>query len=165
MEIPLEKAKVFALEAHGDQSYGILPYSVHLESVASILKNYGENVQIVGYLHDVLEDTEKAYEDIEAVFGEFIAKCVSITTDEPGENRKERKRKTYDKLKKVSGELELALIVKAADRLANLQACVKSNNIKLLKMYQKEHSDFYSATYRKNLCEDIWVKISETINA
>lgn len=161
----IEKAKKFAVEAHGEQKYGNKPYVVHLEAVVNNLKNHGENAQIIGYLHDVVEDTEITYEEVKNSFGEFVADCVEIVTDEPGNSRKERKKKTYEKMAKVSGELELALTVKAADRLANIHACIKGGNTDLMEMYKGEHLTFQTSVYRKNLCEDIWRRIGEALNA
>lgn len=161
----LKKAKEFALKAHGQQLYGDKPYIVHLQAVVSHLECYGETAQIVGYLHDVVEDTEVSYNEVKELFGKFIADCVAIVTDEPGSNRGARKKKTYEKMSKVSGDLELALTVKAADRLANLQACLTDDNKKLLAMYKNEHPTFQLSVYRKNLCEDIWQKIEVSINA
>ena len=90
----------------------------------------------------MVEDTDVSIEDIKVEFGVFIADCISILTDEIGKNRQERKIKTYAKMAKVSGKLELALVVKAADRLANLTACFSDNNIHLLNMYKQEHEVF-----------------------
>ena len=161
----IEKAKKFAVDAHGEQKYGDKPYVVHLDAVVSHLKAYGENAQIVGYLHDVVEDTEISYEKVKEVFGEFIADCVGIVTDEAGQNRKERKKKTYEKMAKVIGDLELALIVKAADRLANIEACLAGGNKDLLAMYKAEHLTFQMSVYRKGLCDDIWQKLEESLGA
>lgn len=157
----LAKAKSFAITAHGDQLYGSKPYSVHLEHVVGILSKYGETAQVIGYLHDVVEDTGISVDDIKTEFGEFIADCVSILTDESGQNRKERKTKTYDKMSKVKGELELALVVKAADRLANLKASFSGNNIRLLNMYKQEHEVFKSSVKRDGLAPDLWQEIEE----
>lgn len=112
-----EKAREFAVERHGEQKYGDLPYFVHLDEVAEIASKYGDKAITVAYLHDVVEDTETELEEIENEFDSFTSKCVAVLTDEPGANRKERKAKTYDKMAKVGGELELALLVKVADRL------------------------------------------------
>lgn len=159
----LNKAKAFAMKAHGEQKYGDEPYIVHLEAVVANLESYGEKAQIIGYLHDVIEDTEVGYQDVKNVFGDLIANCVAIVTDEEGQNRKERKARTYKKMSKVTGELELALIVKAADRLANIRACVKDGNERLLSMYKGEHPVFRSSVYREGLCEDIWHDIERLI--
>ncbi|MDE1465587.1 HD domain-containing protein [Spartinivicinus poritis] len=160
----LNKAREFAIKAHGEQKYGSEPYIVHLDAVVNNLQAYDQTAQIVGYLHDVMEDTEITYEDIKENFGGFVADCVAIVTDEPDSNRKERKAKTYEKMANVTGDLELALIVKAADRLANLQACIKGGNAKLLNQYRDEQSAFKTAAYRRNKCEDIWQEIERIIN-
>jgi len=160
-----EKAREFAVERHGEQKYGDLPYFVHLDEVAEIASKYGDKAITVAYLHDVVEDTETELEEIENEFDSFTSKCVAVLTDERGANRKERKAKTYDKMAKVGGELELALLVKAADRLANLRACVAQDNTSLLSMYKNEHPTFKSSVYRSNLCETLWKEIEAIVNA
>jgi len=145
--------------------YGAHPYSVHLDAVASIAKKYGETAEAVAYLHDVVEDTEITHEEIEKQFGSLISKCVAILTDEPGQNRKERKSKTYAKMASVNVEENLALLVKAADRLANLRASVSDKNYKLVEMYKSEYPVFKSSVYRENLCEEIWQEIESIQNA
>lgn len=122
------KARDFAVKAHGDQKYGEFPYSVHLDEVASIAKQYGETAEIVAYLHDVVEDTDVTAQEIEAIFGGLVARCVQILSDEPGETRKIRKAATYLKMSAVDGEECLALLVKSADRLANMRACIRSED-------------------------------------
>lgn len=157
------KARAFAIKAHGNQKYGNRPYIYHLEAVVNILEKYSEEAKVIGYLHDVVEDTKVTLTEIEKIFGNFIAACINILSDEPGENRKERKIKTYEKMSKVTGKETLALIVKAADRLANVEECIKNKQHTLLKMYKKEHKDFYDAVYRKELCEDIWTELNTII--
>ena len=68
----IEEARKFAINAHGDQKYGELPYHVHLDAVAEIASEYGETVQIIAYLHDVAEDTSVQLQDIEREFGKFV---------------------------------------------------------------------------------------------
>lgn len=161
----IEKAREFAVAAHGNQKYGDAPYLVHLQAVAKLLIPYGEQAQVLGFLHDVVEDTSISKEEVESEFGSFIAECVAVLTDEPGSNRKERKAKTYLKMSQVGPELHLALVAKAADRLANLEACVISQNVSLLSMYKNEHTTFKSAVYRQGLCEDLWQKINLIVSA
>lgn len=160
----IKKARQFAMDAHGQQQYGKQPYIIHLEAVVNNLEGHGEYAQVVGYLHDVIEDTQVTYQDVKNTFGEYIADCVAVLTDEPGVNRKERKTKTYAKMAEVVGDLELALIVKAADRLANIQACLDGEHVELLNVYKDEHEAFYNAVYRKDLCEDIWEQILDAID-
>ncbi len=156
----VDRAREFAIEAHGDQRYGSHPYSVHLDAVAELAEEYGEEAQVVAYLHDVVEDTPVGLDAIADAFGRRIADCVAILTDAPGSDRKERKRKTYDRMARVTGDLELALVVKAADRLANMRACVADGDERLA-VYKQEHPRFQEAAYRRNLCEALWAEMTE----
>ncbi len=158
----INKAREFSILHHGDQRYGVHPYSVHLDAVASIASAYGESAEVVAYLHDVVEDTQVSTADIETIFGSLVADCVAILTDEPGENRKERKTKTYQKMAAVTGKAELALVVKAADRLANVRACIVDKNQRLLDIYKSEHKVFSQSVYRKGLCEPLWMELNES---
>lgn len=159
-----DKARAFAIERHGDQKYGEHPYSVHLDEVADIASVFGQDAITVAYLHDVVEDTHTTLDEIESEFGPLIRDYVAILTDEPGDSRKERKAKTYGKMAKVSERLKLALIVKAADRLANLKTCLAQNNQGILKMYREEHPMFYRAAYRPNLCDSLWNQMNAIVN-
>ncbi|OZG70149.1 hypothetical protein BTA51_27660 [Hahella sp. CCB-MM4] len=161
----IDKAREFAIRCHGEQQYGAFPYSVHLDQVAKYASQYGDTATVVAYLHDVVEDTDTTLDEIEMEFGSLVSKCVGILTDEPGQNRQERKRKTYEKMSKVSGELELALIVKAADRLANIRACTDHENNELLTMYESEHSIFRKAAYRSGLCEKLWQEMEALLDS
>ncbi len=160
-----QQAREFAIEHHGEQRYGSHPYAVHLDAVANIAEPFGETAVTVAYLHDVVEDTEVSLEQLEAMFGSLVARCVAILTDEPGDSRKQRKAKTYQKMSQVSGETELALVVKVCDRLANVKACVADNNDRLLKIYQQEQTVFKSSVYRNGLCDGLWHELEVALNA
>ena len=160
----IEQARAYAIQQHGNQQYGNRPYSYHLDAVAAIASDYGETATIVAYLHDVVEDTPATQEELEQQFGLFVSQCVSILTDEPGSNRKEKKAKTYAKMAAVRGDLELALIIKTADRLANINACIETNHQKKLQMYKEEHPVFKQAVYREGLCNNLWFELDAKIN-
>jgi len=152
------KARMFAEEAHKGQKYGEEPYIVHLDAVAAIVEEYGDVAQTIAYLHDTVEDTEASVEDIRKFFGDTVADSVSMLTDEPGANRKELKANTNFKLAQASGHLGMALVVKAADRLANVREGTKND------MYRKEHEDFRSAVWRFGVATEIWLEIDETLS-
>lgn len=138
----LRDAQVFVLAAHHNQKYGDQPYYVHLQDTYKVLiehKEYDYDLCMAAFLHDVLEDTDITYEYLVEVFGEKIANIVRAVTDEPGKNRKERKAKTYPKIKAFG---EQAIIIKLADRIANVRSCFATKNLDLLSMYMKEHSAF-----------------------
>lgn len=159
-----KRARNYAIKAHGDQKYDEHPYYVHLDAVAKIVRRYGAKAEVVAYLHDVVEDTSKTGKDIEKIFGELTAKCVLILSDEPGETRKARKEKTYKKMSLVRGEETLALLVKAADRLANMRTCIRTKDKTRLLMYKSEYKVFRKSAYRENLCEDIWQELEKLQN-
>ena len=159
-----QEARSFAIKAHGDQKYGERPYSYHLDAVAALAAPYGSEAETVAYLHDTAEDTATTLEEIEQHFGPRIAACVALLTDEPGTNRKERKAKTYAKLAKVHGPNELALVVKVADRLANVRACVQDRKRGLWELYQSEHQVFRQSAYRAGLCEALWTELDSLLS-
>lgn len=159
-----EQARSFALIAHGDQRYGEhRPYAYHLDQVVSHLQPFGETAMIIGYPHDVVEDTAIALPEIRAEFGDLVADCVNLLTDEPGSTRKERKTKTYAKLAMVSGSTEMALIVKAADRLANVKACIADQKSALLRVYREEHTVFRKAAFRVGQCDGLWQQLDSLL--
>jgi (p)ppGpp synthase/HD superfamily hydrolase len=158
------KAREFAVRAHGDQRYGERPYSVHLDAVAELAAPFGETAQVVGYLHDTVEDTAVTLDEVRERFGAAVAACVSLLTDAAGANRKERKAKTYARLAEVHGEAELALIVKAADRLANVRASVRDGNQGLLAMYRGEQAAFRAAAYRAGQCDALWNELEQLLD-
>lgn len=158
------RAREFAVAAHGEQRYGEQPYSVHLDAVVELLAPFGEQAQVVGYLHDVVEDTTVSLEAVRREFGDRVAACVAIVTDEPGANRRERKAKTNAKLTAVSNEDALALVVKAADRLSNLRASAGGDSDSKLGMYRREHPAFREAAYRPGLCDELWAEMDRILN-
>lgn len=157
-------ARLFAIAAHAGQKYGKHPYSFHLDQVASLVEPYGEEAVAIAYLHDIAEDTEVTIAEIESRFGSKIATCVSILTDEPGVNRRERKTKTYAKLAAVTGPNEIALLVKAADRLANVRCCIEDRMQSLLRLYKSEQAVFRASAYRPGLCDSLWTEIEALLS-
>ena len=144
----LKKALLVAEKAHQNQSYGIFPYMYHILDVISVLEEiYAKKyisriikteIIVSCALHDALEDSDLSYNDIKKVFGENIAEIVYAVTDELGRNRKERKEKTYPKIKANYK----AVIVKVCDRISNMRNA-KETNKKMFDMYVKENNDFY----------------------
>ena len=159
-------ARAFAIAAHGTQEYAGRPYVFHLDAVAKLLEPYGVEAQVIGYLHDVAEDTPTPLQRIRQTFGDRVAECVRLVTDEPGENRAARKKQTNAKLTKVQGEATLALIVKAADRLANLRTSAMSaaaGDSSKLEMYRREHPAFRAAALRPGLCDALWAEMDRVL--
>ncbi|MBS1795189.1 MAG: bifunctional (p)ppGpp synthetase/guanosine-3',5'-bis(diphosphate) 3'-pyrophosphohydrolase [Acidobacteria bacterium] len=135
------KARKMAVAAHGGQKYGDQPYEYHLAQVVAVLERFGfaadAALVAAAWLHDALEDTALTSDEIEAECGAETAELVWRVTDEDGANRRERKAKTYLKTR----ESEKAIVLKLADRIANVEAG-RAGNQGLLKMYRKEQAVF-----------------------
>lgn len=137
-----ERALLIAEQAHANQTYDIYPYMYHIRMVMYILEDlgYDEDTVIAGILHDTYEDTTLTYNKVKLAFNERIAEIVYCVTDEMGINRKERKLKTYPKIR---GNWR-AVAVKIADRIANMTHS-KQYTPDMFEMYQKEFNDFKEA--------------------
>ena len=103
-----------ALAAHGDQMYATKPYFTgHVEPVASLLAPYGEHAQMVGLLHDVVEDTDVTLDDLRARgVPEEVVEGVEGMTKRPGETKQEAALRARDTCR-------LSRLGKLADNTAN----------------------------------------------
>jgi (p)ppGpp synthase/HD superfamily hydrolase len=160
-------AREYARVAHAGQTYGDEPYTVHLEAVVAVVRPVDPSgeAEAVAYLHDALEDTAATAAELTMTFGAVVASAVLLVTDPEGENRRARKAALHARLGALDvtvPAMRLALLVKAADRLANVRACVASHPGKL-RMYRKEHTAFRPACYRPGLCDDIWAEIDSLL--
>jgi len=143
---------------------------VHLDAVAEIVRTVDPSplAATVAYLHDVVEDTEIETIEICRIFGGRVASAVWLLTDPPGyPNRKTRKAELHRTLAKLEypngGPAErLALLVKTADRLANVREAVSTASRKA-KMYRKEHRVFRASCYRDGLADPLWAELDALI--
>ena len=138
-------ALVFATESHGSQMYDIdKPYIFHLANVCQTLNRFGfsveshTHIQIAGILHDVVEDTDVKIKEVRSRFGDHVATIVNLVTDEKGNTREERHRKTYP----LIAENRDAIIVKLADRITNVEYSEFTSNLKQWKKYRREYPFF-----------------------
>lgn len=79
----LALAESIAREYHkGQKRFDGTDYITHLQGVVEILKKkgYSNEVLIVGWLHDILEDTKIGEKKLTELFGEEIFRLVNILT-------------------------------------------------------------------------------------
>ncbi|MDP2692824.1 MAG: phosphohydrolase [bacterium] len=158
------KAHAFALEAHGDQMYGKVPYSVHLTYVVMIAIKFIHNIKeelregIIQacWTHDVTEDACVTYSDINKVFGEFVAEVVYAVSNEKGKNRKERNERTLPGIAKN----RLAVFVKLCDKIANTLYS-KQDSSGMHAKYSSEFEHFKKALYIAGEYDDMWEYLEE----
>lgn len=127
----------FATEKHkGQKRIGGDDYITHPIAVCEIVKNqgYGEDYQITALFHDLLEDTDTTEEEILKYGNQEILTAVQLLT----------KKKGYDMAGYVGAikNNKIAFIVKAADRLHNLQ-CALVTSTEFKRKYILETVDWY----------------------
>jgi (p)ppGpp synthase/HD superfamily hydrolase len=141
------KALRFAHNAHQNRhaggpqkrKYTGEDYIVHPVEVAALVAEYTNDKHMIAaaVLHDVLEDTEVTFAELQAEFGADVANLVQeLTNASVGQqgNRKARKRMDLEKLAKVSAR---AQTIKCADSLSNTVS-IAENDPKFAKVYLPE---------------------------
>ncbi|MDR2267968.1 MAG: bifunctional (p)ppGpp synthetase/guanosine-3',5'-bis(diphosphate) 3'-pyrophosphohydrolase, partial [Holosporaceae bacterium] len=136
----LRKAYMFAMEAHGTQKRASgSPYFYHPAEVARLLAELRMDVPslVTGLLHDVLEDTNVTFEELEEIFGSEVAFLVDGVTKLSRVNYTSLKAHQAENFRKfllaTSNDIRV-LIVKLVDRLHNMRTI---NYITLLEKRKK----------------------------
>jgi (p)ppGpp synthase/HD superfamily hydrolase len=113
-----------ASEAHAGQvrnGSGGMPYIEHPKAVATLLAEhgFGDDVLASALLHDVVEDSETAVEDLHQRFGEPVAGLVAaLSDDESIADYRERKDEHRERIRKADGD---AFAIYGADKLTNVR--------------------------------------------
>ncbi len=124
---PLRKAYRFAIECHKGQSrVSGEPYVIHPLNVALTLAEMNMDLVCVetGLLHDVLEDTGVAAEELRKQFGDDVVRCVEGVTKLSKlkfYSREERQAESVRKMLLAMVDDVRVVIVKLADRLHNMR--------------------------------------------
>ena len=133
----VQRALIFATEKHkGQKRIGGDDYITHPLAVCQMIKEqgYGEDFQIAALFHDLLEDTNATENEILQLGNDQILTAVKLLT----------KQKGYD-MKEYVGAIKnnkIAFVVKAADRLHNLQ-CALVTDVEFKRKYIWETVDWY----------------------
>ena len=182
----LENAELFAKSKHaGKLKKSGITYSNHLENVVSRLKSLGiidEEVLCVGWLHDILEDTDTSFDELFEKFGRRIAVLtLSLTktkfvidTDDDSTLSLTKKRAIPEKQRQKEYAVKIkeseidAKLIKLCDISANLgdlkkQTISKTKKRKILKKFR-----YYLLIIEKDLVENTEypkaITLLETIN-
>lgn len=110
------------------------------------------NVHIAAVCHDLVEDTDCTLVMVHERFGYTVSWLVDCVTDEPGKNRKERKWKSYHKIRRS----RMTILIKLCDRLDNLRRCLRDPQVRFSTMYLDEDMTFRSALWDNQEWSDVW---------
>lgn len=123
----VRKAIDFTLKAHQDQfRHSGMPYAEHPFEVAKILAdlNMDGTTIAAGLLHDVVEDTSYALEDVKREFGDEVAFLVEAVTKISliqSKSRAEQQAETFRKMLISMAKDIRVIMIKFADRLHNMR--------------------------------------------
>lgn len=143
------KAYNLASEAHkGQMRLSGEPYVIHPIEVASILVDIGMDTNTIAaaLLHDVVEDSDFTYEDIEREFGTEVAELVEGVTKLGKIEFKSKEEEQADNVRKMvlamAKDIRVVLI-KLADRLHNMRT-LRFKSPEKQKEKAKEVFDIYA---------------------
>ncbi len=148
-----EAALYVAARAHHNQTRkgSEAPYLTHVVHVATILQRYGysDDVVIAGLLHDTVEDSDLTLDEVQAQFGDEVARLVAgVTQPADAATWKERRAAQVYQVD-VGGPLVAA--VKAADLLHNTRSFALDHSTYGVKMWDifaqppRDMLDYYQA--------------------
>ena len=133
----LDRAIIFAVRAHaGTERRGKgYPYIVHPLEALEIVSTMTADQELLAaaVLHDTVEDTAVTLAQLQAIFGERIAKLVADESDEVHEGLSEeeswhaRKRAAIERLSRASRD---AKMVALGDKLSNMRAIARDYAVK-----------------------------------
>ncbi len=146
--------------------------SFHSIMVGNMLKNIScdETTILIGYLHDIIEDTDYTYDYLLEKYGKEVADGVNILSeDKTVSNYMDRKLKFISKLNSVD---ENILVVELADKLQNLisdydlymkkgkdSLITEADNYNNLKWYYTELQKLFNERITDNILLDRYNKI------
>ena len=125
----VERAAVYAATQHSGQrrkGSGV-PYILHAMEAAAIVSTMTADLDVIAaaMLHDVLEDTGAAFEEITGLFGEKVAMLVRAESEDKRPDRPKsetwviRKQETLERLAEAD---ERTKMIAMGDKLSNLRS-------------------------------------------
>jgi (p)ppGpp synthase/HD superfamily hydrolase len=165
----IQNAKKFAQEKHKNQKKkdGITSYSDHLEGVVNRLKNLGitdKETLCAAWLHDIIEDIDVTFEQINERFGREIAVIVLSLTKDQNISKKDREAQYITQLKEATLQTK---IIKLCDISANLKDLANAPISKTQKNKQIKKILHYLRIIKNDISENKskYPKIQEIIDS
>ena len=161
-------AKKFAQEKHKNQKRkdGVTPFYDHLEGVVNRLKNLGvtdKETLCSAWLHDIIEDTDVTFDQINERFGREIAVIVLSLSKDKSIPKKERETQYANQLKDAPFQTK---IIKLCDISANLKDLANAPISKTQKNKQIKKILHYLRVIKNDISENKskYPKIQEIID-
>jgi (p)ppGpp synthase/HD superfamily hydrolase len=154
----VKRAMQMASYAHRNQKYGERPYVTHLADVVARVKTITQDPEIIAaaWLHDIIEDTQITYGDVEREFSKNVADMVWAVTG-VGHDRAAKMANAIEKIAKTPG----SELVKSADRLSNASASKDEKKMKLYQRYKDEHTNLSPVLGDNELAKQLVVLFSD----
>lgn len=158
-----EQSKLFAYEKHSNQKRKgkNVPYTTHLDLVNYILSTLTDKEEIlaVGWLHDVVEDTDTTLDEIFNLFGGRIGHLVDLETEKKEKDSikswRKRKESQLKELKELEEKDLEVLLITFSDKMANLMEIYQDYLIigdeiwdRFNNKNKKEHYWYYNNFYQ-----------------
>ena len=148
----------FAAEAHGEQKVPgtELPYLTHIGNVMLEIMTACENSYVeqpdlaiqCAILHDVIEDTPTAVDNVEAMFGpQVTAGVLALTKDK---SMPTKRAQMVDSLNRIQKQPHAVWMVKMADRISNLRKPPHYWSYEKAAAYREEAQLIYDALHEAN---------------
>jgi guanosine-3',5'-bis(diphosphate) 3'-pyrophosphohydrolase len=161
------KAMKFASEKHKNQKRkdGVTLFYDHLEGVVNRLKNLGisdPDVLSAAWLHDIIEDTNTTFDEINEIFGNVISVLVLSLTKDSKLPRRDRELQYIQQLKNSTIKTK---IIKFCDISGNLKDISNAPISKTQKNKQVKKLFHYLRVIKKEISENKsdYPKIQELI--
>lgn len=148
----------FAAKAHGDQKVPgtELPYLTHIgnvmqEVMAACENSYVEQPDLAvqcAILHDVIEDTPTAVDNVEALFGPQVTAGVLALTKYKSMPTKQEQ--MVDSLNRIQKQPHEVWMVKMADRISNLRQPPAHWSVEKSAAYRAEAQLIWDALHEAN---------------
>ncbi len=153
----LEKCIEFMKIKHRDQKRKQgTPYYTHPLAVQKMLKEkgFGEEYQVVGLFHDLLEDTDCTENEILELSNENVLEAVKLLTKVPGYVMSEY-------IENISKN-KIAKMVKLADRIHNLSEAKETSKAFQIK-YIKETKEWFLDLAKETVFEQELIEVLEDL--
>ncbi len=144
----IEKCVEFIKEKHkGQKRKHGTPYYTHPIAVSEMLKEkgFGENYQVTGLFHDLLEDTNCTENEIFELSNQQVLEAVKLVTKTKGYIMSEY-------IENISKN-DIARMVKLADRIHNLSEATNTSE-EFRKKYIKETEEWFIELAKSTIFEE-----------